>query len=52
MEWPSKDMAVQICNESIVSFEEEVKTIRAKMEDMTEVYDTLQEKMQSLDKTM
>ena len=53
MEWPSKDIRqFQICNQNIVSFEEEVKTMRTKMEAMTDVYDNLQEKMHDVDKTM
>ena len=54
MEWPSKDISrhFQIFNQNIVSFEEEVKTMRAKMEAMTDVYDNLQEKMHDVDKTM
>ena len=55
MEWPSKDILreFKICsNENIVSFEEEVKSMRAKMDAMTDVYDNLQEKMHDVDKTM
>ena len=36
----------------LFSFEEEVKTMRTKMEAMTDVYDNLQEKMHDVDKTM
>ena len=54
MEWPSKDILRQfkICNPNIISFEEEVKTMRVKMDAMTDVYDNLQEKMHDVDKTM
>ena len=52
MEWPSKDEAVWIYNQNTFSFEEEVKTMRAKMDAMTDVYDSLSQKMHDVDKTM
>ena len=52
MEWPSEDKAVWIYNQNTFSFEEEVKTMRAKMDAMTDVYDSLSQKMHDVDKTM
>ena len=53
MEWPSKDIRqFRFLIQNIVSFEEEVKTMRAKMEAMAGVYDNLQEKMHDVDKSM